>query len=126
MNDKPSNTPSWYWSRGLYDARVLSVLRLELSAYQNTVPIANNCLAVYLNSNQAVAEKDVAKIAFYNYQIEKDLDFLVEGELWWLWDHLSMEEGRYRLEVTFADENHARKQFTVTFDRAEVVRNDPQ
>ncbi len=121
-NESP-NIPSWYWHRGIHDARILSVIQLEFSAYQTTPPAADNCLAIYLNSEKAVYETDVAKIALYNYELTDDFDFRAHGQLWWLWDQLSMENDRYRLDITVTAEDHSRKQVTVSFDWAEVTRN---
>ena len=104
--------PDWYWTRGLHDAVVLSVISRE------------NCLEICLDSTNAMLERDIKKISLFNYKIQTPEVPLAELEnTWWLRDHLQvLSNHRYLLEIVFETGRRKRKTLTVLFKTASIER----
>ena len=104
--------PDWYWTRGLHDAVVLSVISRE------------NCLEICLDSTNAMLERDIKKISLFHYKIQTPEVPLAELEnTWWLRDHLQvLSNHRYLLEIVFETGRRKRKTLTVLFKTASIER----
>ena len=102
----------WYWTRGLHDAIVLSVIPRE------------NCLEICLDSTNAMLERDIRKISLFNYKIQTPEVPLGELEnTWWLRDNIqSLSNHRYLLEIIFETGRRKRKRFAVLFKAASIER----
>ena len=104
--------PDWYWTRGLHDAVVLSVISRE------------NCLEICLDSTNAMLERDIKKISLFNYKIQTPEVKLSElTNVWWLRDNIqTLPNHRYLLEIIFENGKRKRKSFTVLFKNASIER----
>ncbi len=104
--------PDWYWTRGLHDAVVLSVISRE------------NCLEICLDSTNAMLERDIKKISLFNYKIQTPEVTLEDLEnTWWLRDNIqTLPNHRYLLEIIFENGKRKRKSFTVLFKNASIER----
>ena len=104
--------PAWYWTRGLHDAIVLSVISRE------------NCLEICLDSTDAMLERDIKKISLFNYKIQTPEVTLGDLEnTWWLRDSLqTLSNHRYLLEIIFESGRRKRKRFAVLFKTASIER----
>ena len=104
--------PDWYWTRGLHDAVVLSVISRE------------NCLEICLDSTNAMLERDIKKISLFNYKIQTPEVTLEDLEnTWWLRDSLqTLSNHRYLLEIVFESGRRKRKRFAVLFNTASIER----
>ena len=104
--------PDWYWTRGLHDAVVLSVISRE------------NCLEICLDSTNAMLERDIKKISLFNYKIQTPEVTLEDLEnTWWQRDNIqTLPNHRYLLEIIFENGKRKRKSFTVLFKTASIER----
>lgn len=104
--------PDWYWTGGLHDAVVLSVIPRE------------NCLEICLDSTNAMMERNIRKISLFNYKIQTPEVQLSElTNVWWLRDHIqTLSNHRYLLEIIFETGRRKRKSFTVLFKTASIER----
>lgn len=104
--------PDWYWTRGLHDAVVLSVISRE------------NCLEICLDSTNAMLERDIKKISLFNYKIQTPEVTLGDLEnTWWLRDNVQiLPNRRYLLEIIFETGRRKRKTLTVLFKTASIER----
>ena len=104
--------PDWYWTRGLHDAVVLSVISRE------------NCLEICLDSTNAMLERDIKKISLFNYKIQTPEVTLEDLEnTWWLRDNIqTLPNHRYLLEIIFENGKRKRKTLTVLSKTASIER----
>ena len=120
--------PSWYWSQGLHDAKILSATPLELPPdWKSPIP-RYNCLEFAIDAKGAMFDQRVRKIALYNYKIlTPEFDLCKLSGAWWYGDTLTVEaEGKYRLELHYQlPGSHYARDYTVElrFSEAEVERS---
>lgn len=120
--------PSWYWTSGLHDAKILSVSEHDIPIDRRKCRKGDNpvwnCLAITLDSSGAY-ESDITEILIYGYKINR-ADFDLEekkGNLWWLGDTLSrQQDGKFNLKTCFIDIKNNEYTLDVSFVRAEVKR----
>ena len=68
LKNQPT-TPSWYWTNGLHDAKILSVTPLELPPDWKSPTPRYNCLEFAIDAKGAMFDQRVRKITLYNYKI---------------------------------------------------------
>ena len=125
--NQSQTAPSWYWSQGLHDAKILSATPLELPPdWKSPIP-RYNCLEFAIDAKGAMFDQTVRKIALYNYKIlTPEFDLCKLSGAWWLSDELHIEaDGKYRLQLTIQVFKASRpRNYTVEFrfSEAEVER----
>ena len=125
-NDKPK-LPKWYWNRGLHDAKIVRIEKLELPYdYKQRIP-TRNCFVVHIGSKQAMFDTSVREIRLFNYKIlTADLSSPdIEGS-YWITDQLTEENGKYDLQVELHNCGRSGSYnflFKIRFERAEIIRN---
>ncbi len=69
VSDEKPKLPEWYWHRGLHDAKIVRIEKLELPYdYKQRIPI-RNCFVVHMDSKQAMFDTSVREIRLFNYKI---------------------------------------------------------
>lgn len=112
--------PSWYWTHGLHDAKIVSVTQKN----SNWNP-TDNCLILKIDCDGALFESDIAEIRFYNFKIlTSGFDISTLNGGWWLSDELSQKGCQYLLKLKFDTAKCKTKMLEMIFNRAEVVRNN--
>ncbi len=117
--------PAWYWKYGLHDAEIISVSEVELIPDYHKKKPKRNCLEIYLDSRNALYERDIEKILLYNYKIKTpDFDVKTLEKTWWMGDSLEKQKnGHYLSEIEVETANGERIEFNVSYELAEVIRN---
>ena len=116
---KNCNLPEWYWSRGLHDAKIVSVEIKQLSDWNQY----DNCLIFKINGHGAMFDQDIIEIRFFHFRFNKvDFDIFSLNGSWWLHDDISEKNGEYQLFLEFDDKNCERKTVEFSFKSAEVTR----
>lgn len=111
-----SKAPKWYWTRGLHDAKIVSVLKKESKWNPE-----DNCLILKINGDGAMGEANITEIRFYNFKINcGDISLLNDG--WWLSDELQEKGNGYFLRIKFETTKCKTKNLEFVFRRAEVDR----
>ena len=110
----------WYWSKGLHDAKIISVETVDLQYdYTQRKPL-RNYLQINLDASGALFDYKVKFIRLYNFKVTKG-DCNLTG-LWWLHDELCEKNGKYILKICLRALK-CEKEIEVVFEKAEVVRN---
>ncbi len=122
-----SQFPDWYWKFGLHDAKILSVIELQLPPDYKSQNLKYNCLEICLDAKNAMFEHDVKKISLFNYKIlTPEIDINKMEKPWWIKDFLTqLPNNKYRLEIGIETARGKQKQFIVEFEKAETERNSP-
>ena len=127
VSDEKPKLPEWYWHRGLHDAKIVRIEKLELPYdYKQRIP-TRNCFVVHMDSKQAMFDTSVREIRLFNYKIlTADLSSPdIEGT-YWITDQLTEENGKYVLQVELqkcgrnSTYNFILK---IRFESAEIIRN---
>ena len=127
VSDEKPKFPEWYWNRGLHDAKIVRIEKLELPYdYKQRVP-TRNCFVVHMDSKQAMFDTSVREIRLFNYKIlTAELSSPdIEGT-YWITDQLTEENGKYVLQVEL--QNCGRNStynfiLKIRFESAEIIRN---
>jgi len=127
VSDEKPRLPEWYWNRGLHDAKIVRIEKLELPYdYKQRIP-TRNCFVVHIDSKQSMFDTSVREIRLFNYKIlTADLPTSdIEGTHW-ITDQLTEENGKYVLQVEL--QNSGKKSrynflFKIRFESAEIIRN---
>ena len=113
------NTPSWYWTKGLHDAKITDC-RIDHFNYEYTQknPI-RNCITVDLDTRNALLDTTITTIKFLNTKI-------IQGDIdctGWFWkdDVLTTTCKGYELEITFISYPKIKK-IKISFDDIIVER----
>ncbi len=124
MNDsqqkgKIMDKPSWYWSKGLHDAKIITC-KIDHFNYDYTQknPI-RNCISIDLDAHNALFDTTIATIKFLNAKIiQGDID--CEG---WFWkdDELTTTCRGYALEIALSSYPKTKK-IKIFFDDIIVER----
>ena len=123
----PENPPEWYWKSGLHDARIIKVEALEFPIDYSKMGRGRekqyrNMLSFKIDSSNALFDRDVKEIRFYNYTIiSKEISFDDMNAIWWMSDTLINESGKYFLKIDMLDSSEDFT-FTIKFEAAEVER----
>lgn len=119
-----AKAPDWYWRYGLHDAFILSALEIDLFPDCKFKNPRRNCLEIYLDSSQALYEKNICKISLYNYKVKtSELKINELENSYWLSDTLTqLPNKKHLLEIKVVTAHVKRKQFAVEFEFAEVER----
>ncbi len=111
--------PDWYW-RSLHDAEITRFETEEnLQDYKND---RHNRFSIYLDTSNALGDRRVKEIHFYNYKFINPSYTNFDGitNCWWLDDNLTRNEnGIYRFKIFFDEMT-----LDFTFKQIEVVRNE--
>ena len=127
VSDEKPKLPEWYWHRGLQDAKIVRIEKLELPYdYKQRIP-TRNCFVVHMDSKQAMFDTSVREIRLFNYKIlTAELSSSdIEGT-YWITDQLTEENGKYVLQVEL---RNCRRKSTynfilkIRFESAEIIRN---
>ena len=127
VSDEKPKLPEWYWNRGLHDAKIVRIEKLELPYdYKQRIP-TRNCFVFHLDSKQAMFDTSVREIRLFNYKIlTADLSSTdVEGT-YWITDQLTEENGKYVLQVELQNcgkNSRCNFLFKIRFESAEIIRN---
>lgn len=130
-SDYPDNAPEWYWVNGLHDACIKDADMLEFPFdYKKFISENNrytrNILTLKINAGNALYDRRVKEIRFFNYKILSD-DISLDGrkEIWWMADRLTDHGDYYTLEIDLQDFSSYPEDFTIKikFERAEVDRS---
>lgn len=126
----PESPPDWYWAKGLHDAHITLVESFEFpfdydryTCEKNTYD--RNCLTLTLDAAGAMFDTSVKAIRLYNYKyLSPETALEGHGILWWIGDRLTVEDGRFELEIHLYDGEAFPEELTVRvrFERAEVER----
>ena len=127
VSDEKPKLPEWYWNRGLHDAKIVRIEKLELPYdYKQRTPI-RNCFVCHLDSKQALFDTSVQEIRLFNYKIlTAELSSPdIEGT-YWITDQLTEENEKYVLQVELR--NCGRNStysfiLKIRFESAEIIRN---
>ena len=124
VEDYYAQFPDWYWKYGLHDAVILSVSELQLIPDYKEKEIRYNCLKIDLDSRNAVYERDIKSISFFNYKIEpSDFDINSIVQQWWMNDTFKISEMKRNLiEIETATATDERAFFIIKFEFAETER----
>ena len=75
VSDEKPKLPEWYWHRGLHDAKIVRIEKLELPYdYKQRIP-TRNCFVVHIDSKQSMFDTSVREIRLFNYKIFIDIIF---------------------------------------------------
>jgi hypothetical protein len=110
--------PEWYWTRGLHDAKIISVEKKE-SGWD---PL-DKSLVLKINCDGALFEDSITEIRFKRIKIKPadfDIDLLSGG--WWLSDDLSVKGNHYLLDLEFDTKKCKTKRVEFIFECAEVIK----
>ncbi len=126
----PTNTPTWYWHRGLHDAHITLAEAFEFPFDYNRFTrekskYDRNCLTLTIDASNALLDTSVRTIRLYNYKyLSENATLESHKTLWWIADRLTDCTNHYILEIDLHDCEAFPKDFTVRikFDRAEVER----
>ncbi len=111
--------PTWYWEKGLHDAQIIDIQFYDLDYdFRCAKPLRNYAL-ISIDASHALYDTSVCAIKLYNYKIVSRSDDLIGS--WWKCEDLSMENEKYRLDITLSDAR-SEKHFVVKFDDCEIVR----
>jgi hypothetical protein len=111
--------PEWYWTHGLHDANIVSVMKKESDWNPR-----DNCLILKIDCDGALFETDITEIRFYNYKIKtSDFDVNLLNGGWWLSDEVVKKGDHYLLDLKFDTAKCKTKHLEITFSRAEVIRD---
>lgn len=126
----PESPPAWYWIKGLHDAHITLVESFEFpfdydrfTREKNTYD--RNCLTLTVDASGAMFDTSVKAIRLYNYKyLTPETAPEGHGILWWIGDRLTVEGGRFELEIDLYDSEAFPEELTVRvrFERAEVER----
>ena len=127
VSEEKPKLPEWYWNRGLHDAKIVRIEKLELPYdYKQRIP-KRNCFVVHMDSKQAMFDTSVREIRLFNYKIltaePSSLD--IEGTNW-ITDQLTEENGKYVLQVELHNCGRSGTYnflFIIRFESAEIIRN---
>ena len=124
--DRSGRNPSWYWHRGLHDACVTGVEKIEHEYdYRHPKPHRNS-LVLHLDTSEAMFDTGIKSIELQNYKIIRDESEMggypeswIEG-CYWMQDVLTWEKDKYILELILLGEDDFF--FTIQFENAQVNR----
>ena len=127
VSEEKPKLPEWYWNRGLHDAKIVRIEKLELPYdYKQRIP-KRNCFVVHMDSKQAMFDTSVREIRLFNYKIlTAELSSPdIEGT-YWITDQLTEENEKYVLQVELR--NCGRNStynfiLKIRFESAEIIRN---
>ena len=127
VSEEKPKLPEWYWNRGLHDAKIVRIEKLELPYdYKQRTP-TRNCFVFHMDSKQAMFDTSVREIRLFNYKIlTAELSSPdIEGT-YWITDQLTEENGKYVLQVELR--NCGRNStynfiLKIRFESAEIIRN---
>ena len=115
---KTKKLPEWYWSRGLHDAKIVSV-----EVKESDWNPKDNYLIFRINGHGAMFEQDIKEIRFYEFRFSKiEFDINSLNGAWWLHDEITEKSGEYHLLLEFDDKNCERETIKIIFKTAEVIR----
>lgn len=115
---KTKKFPEWYWTRGLHDAKIVSVKVKESDLNPN-----DNCLIFKMNGHGAMFEQDITEIRFLEFRFNKEnFNINLLNGAWWLYDEITEKSGEYHLLLEFDDKNCQREIVKIIFKAAEVIR----
>ncbi|MCM1365559.1 MAG: hypothetical protein NC122_10700 [Faecalibacterium sp.] len=120
-NDICNHVPEWYWTNGLHDAEIISIKEIELSGDHGE---DYNCMEIELDSEGALFESDIIKIALFNYKLKSSPVKLSDyGKLWWMDDIISiLPNNRFKLYIDLCSLKENNIPLHVTFSRAEIFK----
>ena len=127
VSDEKPKLPEWYWHRGLHDAKIIRIEKLELPYdYKQRIP-TRNCFVVHMDSEQAMFDTSVREIRLFNYKIlTAELSSPdIEGT-YWITDQLTEENGKYVLQVELRNSGRNSTYnfiLKIRFESAEIIRN---
>ncbi len=123
-SDGPYQLADWYWKSGLHDAKILSINELQLTPDYKEKRPKRNCLELYLDCQQALYERNIKKICFYNYKLKTyDVDLMQFDHRWWIHDTIQqLDNGHYLLEIEVEYKARKQIQFVIEFEFAETER----
>ena len=108
--------PDWYWTRGLHDAKIISVEKKE-SGWN---PLDKN-LIIKIDCDGALFEDSITDIILKRIMIKPaDFDINLINGGWWLSDELSVKGNHYLLDLKFRTQKSKTKRVEFTFENAEV------
>jgi hypothetical protein len=111
--------PEWYWTRGLHDAKIISVEKKE-----SELDSLDKSLVLKIDCDGAMFENRITEIRFKRIKIKPsnfDIDLLNGG--WWLYDKLSVEGNHYLLDLKFDTKECEEKRVEFVFECAEVIKS---
>ena len=115
---KTEKLPEWYWTRGLHDAKIVSV-----EVKESDWNPKDNCLIIKINGHGAMFEQDIIEICFFKFRFNKEnFDINLLNGAWWLHDEITEKSGEYHLLLEFDDKNCERETIKIIFKTAEVIR----
>ena len=116
--------PAWYWKRGIHDAKILDVWKLENGVDKKRGKYYRNCLVLSLDSSGAIYERNIKKIIFYNYEVKmSNVPISQLSKTWWMTDKIErLSNGNYLLNFEVDPENHERWHFSIEFEYIDVER----
>ena len=119
MKQTQNQFPEWYWTHGLHDANIVSVMKKGSDWNPR-----DNCLILKIDCDGALFETDITEIRFYNYKIKtSDFDVNLLNGGWWLSDEVVTKGDHYLLDLKFDTAKCKTKHLEITFSRAEVIRD---
>ena len=124
MKENQKSLPEWYWTRGLHDAKILSVSELQLTPNYLEKNPKINCFKIELDCDNAMYEYNIKTIRLYNYKIKSnDLDINLLNGGWWLSDEIINKGDQYYfLNIKFDTAKCKTKHLEIAFKQAEVIR----
>lgn len=127
VSDEKPRLPEWYWNRGLHDAKIVRIEKLELPYDFKLRNPTRNCFVFHLDSKQALFDTSVQEIRLFNYKIlAADISAPdIEGT-YWITDKLTEEDGKYFLQVELLNcgKNSTNNfLFKIRFESAEIIRD---
>ncbi len=119
VNCDMSDIPSWYWSGGLHDARIIakSYYSFDYGNYPKTQ--YQNCIELKLDLSQAMFDTSIKAVRFYNCR-EMTPDIDIEN-LWWIRDDIVMANNKFVAKIELFSQKRTCL-YIIRFEHCEVER----
>ena len=121
---KKEKEPEWFWARGLHDAEVEDISIKEINPdYSKTLPLYN-FLSIKLDAEEAMFERDITEIRFYNYKLKGiETKLPTEYPLFWMTETLSQfSKNVFEIKIELETADGKPRFIHMTFQSAEVIR----
>lgn len=114
-----SDIPSWYWSRGLHDARIISKSYYAFDYINYSEIQYQNCIELKLDTTQAMFDTSIKAVRFYNCK-EMTPDTDIES-LWWVRDDIAAINNKFIAKIELFSQKRTYI-YIVRFEHCEVER----
>lgn len=109
----------WYWEKGLHDAEVLDIKKINFEYDYTQRKPRRNMLEIILDTRIALFDNSIKSIRFYNYKIIEGDENIIHS--WWIKDEFWVEKGKNNLKIYLRSPKKT-CEILISFETIEVVR----